>query len=126
MGWCSATEIMDGSLAAAETVVAHLLVNPGQIWQSAQNLGPLREDLEATVDSILRPFVEALAEKLREGDWDCIEESSYFHRFPQEMLGKDDADYEEWLADQLRDCDEIGQRKELVRKLHNLHEKMGK
>lgn len=73
MGWCSATEIMDTALEAA----LELLV-------SAQ---PQLHPDDHAVDELLRPFVRRVAQELRDGDWDCIEESNYFDRFGPEMYG---------------------------------------
>lgn len=118
MGWCSATEIMDTALDAA--MLAVRVTIDGYAQGNADSTS-----IEARIDEVLRPFVAKLAEHLRDGDWDCIEESQYFHRFPQEMLGKDDRQYEEWLTGQLQYTNDIDQRKDLVRKLSALHEKMG-
>lgn len=73
MGWCSATEIMDTAIRAALRLVT-----------SAQP--QLRADLLVT-DELLRPFVRSVAQELRDGDWDCIEDSNYFERFAPEMYG---------------------------------------
>lgn len=94
MGWCSATAIMDTALKAAEAAVGHVL-----------DLGAgARRDVERATNEALRPFVALLASELRDGDWDCIQESDYFRQFPQEMLGYDDARYGDWLAENIREC----------------------
>lgn len=108
MGWCSATKIMDAAVAAADEAVKATLQ---QVYQKAAVLE--RDDagkptvhtatVLVDVDAVLSPFVAAIADKLRDGDWDCIEESDYFGRFPQEMLGHDDRRYQEYLHDKLRD-----------------------
>jgi hypothetical protein len=73
----------------------------------------------------LRPFVGRIATHLRDGDWDCIDESAYFDRFPQEMLGYDDNRYAEYLLDKLRDCSPGDYDfPELVRKLAELTKRM--
>jgi hypothetical protein len=95
MGWCSATDIMDAAMAGAEAAVRAVLEEfapPGS-----------PEAVQAKVDEVLRPYVRTIAAKLRDGDWDCIEESDYFDRFPQEMLGYDDAAFERWLREQLEE-----------------------
>jgi hypothetical protein len=48
---------------------------------------------------VLRPMVAALAEKLRNDDWDCQRDSEHFERFPREMLGLSDKEYGEYLGD---------------------------
>lgn len=89
MGWNSATEIMDVALKAAETVVRtgmnEATGGTPMAWPRTQ------------VDDILRPFVRTLAAYLRGEDWDAIEESEFFDRFAQEMLGHGNVDHEEWL-----------------------------
>lgn len=109
MGWCSATDIMDTALAAAEAVVVSILKaraedSPG----SDIPFDPAANDMDRrAVDTALRPFVAKLAEELREGGWDCIEESDYFNRFPQEMLGHDDLEHRDWLVRQIQDHDDL-------------------
>lgn len=95
MGWCSATEIMDAAVGAAEAAVKAVMEGvanaPRESWQ------------QSAVDEALRPFVSVIAAKLRDGDWDCIEESEYFERFPQEMLGYDDQRYLQHLLEKIKD-----------------------
>lgn len=122
MGWCSATEIMDMAVKAAEDAVSYTLVNPEKLWQNASTLGPMRSELQDSVDGVLRPFVAAIAEKLRDGDWDCIEESDYFDRFPREMLGYDDREWEEWLAEQINTSYDRDKRRAYMRMLEEFYE----
>jgi hypothetical protein len=98
MGWCSATDIMDVALAAADAAMEHVLKRVSQDGANAADV------IMYERDDILRPFVAQLATKLREEDWDCIEESDFFDRFPQEMLGHDDAEYRQWIERQLGDA----------------------
>lgn len=120
MGWCSGTEIMDTALAAADELMERtyeaLGVDPDRV-----TLDEIRPEL----NNALRPFVTKLAQHLRDNDWDCIEEALYFNRFAQEMLGLDDYQYEAYLVDRLQYAGDIDIRKELVRKLHDLHTKAG-
>lgn len=107
MGWCSATKIMDTAVSAAleavrRTVTAVLLAQ-GEPDTPARSEAVEEIASSAELDAVLSPFVAAIADKLRDGDWDCIEESDYFGRFPQEMLGHDDRQYQEYLHDKLRD-----------------------
>jgi hypothetical protein len=85
MGWCSGTEIIDTAIKAADELLVEayerLGVDPDRVKL---------EDLRPHLDEVLRPFVSQMAEKLHEGDWDCEDESEYFDRFPQEMLGHTD------------------------------------
>jgi hypothetical protein len=97
MGWCSATEIMDTALEAAEAAAGAAL---DAIEWGAQ---PTRHG-EQLVDDALRPFVAKLAAVLRDNDWDCIEESDYFDRFQQEMLGHDDSEYAAYLVEHVKDA----------------------
>ncbi len=93
MGWCSATAIMDTALKAAEAAVGHVL----------DSGAGARLDVERCTDEALRPFVATIADILHNGDWDCVEEAEHFRRFPQEMLGYDDARYGDWLAENIRE-----------------------
>lgn len=97
MGWCSATEIMDAAVEAADRAVA-------TAWQIATgaegartpmlaNALRVRPELRAELDETLRPFVRTIADKLRDGDWDCIEESDYYDRFGPEMQGMTDEEF---------------------------------
>lgn len=100
MGWCSATEIMDTALDAALALVKDIQA-PGV---------PVTRAVTKEQRERLRPFVAEIAEKLREGDWDCVEESDYFNDFPQEMLGLDDHRYQEWRREQLAGWDGTARR----------------
>lgn len=96
MGWCSATEIMDRAYVAA--------------WKAVQEIGAYElsqkteAEAEAAARQVLSPFVAALADVLRDGDWDCIEESNYFDQYPQEMLGHSDDEHLTWLVEQVKDA----------------------
>jgi len=96
MGWCSATDIMDAAVKGAEAAVRVVL----------EEFAPPGSDdaVQAKVDDVLRPFVVTIARKLRDGDWDCIEESDYFERFRQEMLGHDDQEHAAWIRENLGDA----------------------
>lgn len=110
MGWCSATNIMDAAVEAATRMTAHA-------WQVASDNEDAkfpafaqalrdRPELGDQLDDVLRPFVARIAEQLRDGDWDCIEESEYFDRFRQEMLGYDHDQMVQWYRDQLNESDD--------------------
>lgn len=90
MGWCSATSIMDAAISAADALVASV----------RKQTEPQVFDRDA-VDEVLRPFVAAIAEGLRDGDWDCIEDARDFARFRQEMLGCDDGEMVAWYREKL-------------------------
>lgn len=92
MGWCGATEIIDAAIKAAEEL-------EDAIRDACCQKPPNRADL----DDHLRPFVTVIAAQLREADWDCVDESEYFDRFPQEMSGWDDSEYANWLTEQIAD-----------------------
>lgn len=81
---------MDTAVAAADAAVMAVL----------NEFAPPGDPTE-TVDKVLRPFVTAIATELRDGDWDCIEESEYFGRFRQEMLGYDHRRMAEWYRERL-------------------------
>lgn len=98
MGWCSATRIMDTALGAAKAAVTAALLN---VPLEALPDG----DRGKHVDAALRPFVERLASMLRDGDWDCIEESDYFEQFAQEMYGHSDSEHLAWLVEMVKDTD---------------------
>jgi hypothetical protein len=120
MGWCSATEIMDTALEAAEAAVEAAL---DAIEWGAQ---PTRHG-EQLVDDALRPFVARLAAVLRNNDWDCIEESDYFDRFQQEMLGHDDSEHAAYLVEQVKDAADYqsGDLEKWTAKLAEHKRKMG-
>jgi hypothetical protein len=110
MGWCSATEIMDAAVEAADRAVA-------AAWQTASGSDGARTpafanalqadpSLREKLDEVLRPFVAAIASKLRDGDWDCIEESDAFDRFRQEMLGYDDDRMINWYRERISESDD--------------------
>ena len=113
MGWCSATQIMDTAIDAARAgIEAGVFAGADAVWeqegipQSAVRAKAVEDARDsADLDAILSPFVDSLATMLRDGDWDCIEESKYFDRFPQEMLGMDDTRYQAWLLDRVRGTD---------------------
>lgn len=123
MGWCSATEIMDTALTAAYALAI-------QVGEWAVDVDENRRDPDSDpgpeMQALMAPFVAKLSEYLHDQDWDCAQDSEFFDQYPQEMLGYNDKQYEEWLAEQLSGADRIEQRKELVRKLSALHEKMEK
>jgi len=100
VGWCSATEIMDTALdAVEETLVrayALLGVDPERVTL---------DEVRPGLDEVLRPFVSTLAEKLRENDWDCADESRHFERFSQEMHGHTDSEHRAWLVEMVKDTD---------------------
>lgn len=120
MGWCSATEIMDAALDAAEAAIKVI------IDEFAPPGDGLADNTQARVDEALRPFVVTIAEKLRDGDWDCIDEADHFDQFQQEMLGYDDRRYEGWLVDRLNWADTDEERRDIVDRLTKLHEKMAR
>lgn len=93
MGWCGATQIMDTAIDAADAVVV------GVVETMRDPAGP--KAFTSVVDEVLRPLVRTLAEKLRDADWDCIDESRHFDRFPQEMLGYDNREFGQWLVDKV-------------------------
>lgn len=90
MGWCSATEIIDWAIQMTDQAV-----------QVALGDEPDKET-EERVDKAISYLVGALARKLHDEDWDCEQDSDFFERFPQEMLGYDDRRFEEWVRDELK------------------------
>lgn len=128
MGWCSATAIIDTAIEAAERAIAHA-------WQIASgnenaktpayaNELRTRPRLRSDLDDTLRPFVAAIAGQLRHNDWDCIEESQYFARFRQEMLGYDDHEMAGWYRDMLAGEANPDRVREYSRELAALLEKI--
>jgi len=91
MGWCGGTDFADLAISEAEKLV-----------RAALGSMPGVNDVHPVIDELLRPFVRAIAHQLNEEDWDCVEESEYFERFPQELLDHSDREYEEYLTDQIR------------------------
>jgi hypothetical protein len=122
MGWCSATEIADTAIREAEKLVRAALSkarvpNYDNVPQAV---------LDSTMDELLRPFVRAIAKMLHDSDWDCVEESEYFNRFPQELLDLGDREYEWWLKDQIGDAEAGSEYQlELIERLKDHREKMG-
>lgn len=99
MGWCSATEIMDAAIKAAETAV-HAVIQEIQ-RDNGKGRSTAEWDIQAVVDEALSPFVKTIAEHLNDGDWDCHRESAYYDRFAQEMHGDTDEEYMDRLAEEL-------------------------
>jgi hypothetical protein len=100
---------MDTALDAATAAVAAM-------WQIATDQEDARTpawandvnerpELRAKLDDALRSFVATLAERLRAEDWDCVNESRYFDRFAQEMLGHTDSEHRAWLVEMVKDND---------------------
>lgn len=110
MGWCSATEIMDAAVAAADCAVtaAWQIATGNEHARTPEFANALRADpmLRLKLDDVLRPFVTSIAAKLRDDDWDCVEEADAFDRFRQEMLGYDDARMVTWYREQLEDIED--------------------
>ena len=108
MGWCSATDIMDVAVSAAEEAVVaavRAIVGP-----EATPLTSARTE----VDAALRPYVARIAEQLRDGGWDCIEEAADFDRFRQEMLGFDHTRMVEWYREKIKYADDPDEVRELA------------
>lgn len=128
MGWCSATEIMDTAVKAADAIAERLMTSAAEVYghtaaeaqEAAARLG-----VQGELDAVLSPFVSAIANALRDGDWDCIEESEFYDRFAQEMQGDSDEEYEERLIEGLREADPVD-RRSWVERLNRHHEKMGR
>jgi len=93
MGWCSATEIIDTAIEAAESVLSTAM--PG--WEDS----PHRDITRNRMDRQLRPFVRKIADKLRSDDWDCQQDSDYYDRFGPEMEGMDDDEFRAHQAQQM-------------------------
>lgn len=111
MGWCSATEIMDAAVGAADALLASMRPEPEVFNRQA-------------VDEVLRPFVAAIAAALRDGDWDCIEEADAFDRFRQEMLGYDDERMADWYREQLAEIEDPKRLREYSEALATLLERI--
>lgn len=118
MGWCSATDIMDAALGAAEAAVKEVI--DGYVGDDADC-----EAIQVRTDEALRPFVTIIAEKLRDGDWDCIDESDYYDRFAQEMHGDSDSEYETRLVEGLHEA-HMTDRHHWLKRLYRHNEKMGR
>jgi hypothetical protein len=107
MGWCSATEIIDSAIEAAERYLAAgwQIASGNEDARTPAFANAIHADptLRPKLDEVLRPIVAQIAEKLREQDWDCEQDSDYFDRFPQELTGWTDAQYAEWLTEQIAD-----------------------
>lgn len=87
MGWCSGTHIIDKVIARADELMDDVL---GAATTEAE---------QADRDDRLRPLVANLCAALHDEDWDCEPDSAYFQRFPQEMLGYNDREFDEWITD---------------------------
>lgn len=126
MGWCSATEIMDTALQAAEAVATTLLRDSAENGPGSEiPFDPAENKMDRrALDDVLRPFVATIAEHLRNRDWDCIEDSDYFDRFPHEMLGLDDHEWEWWLVEKIKDTDyDVPTRRRWMRTLEAFYQK---
>jgi hypothetical protein len=98
---------MDTAIEAAERGIAAAWQlasgNDGARTPAYANAMTEDPELRARMDDVLRPFVATIATKLREGDWDCIDESNYFDRFPMEMQGWTKDEYAEHLTEHIRE-----------------------
>lgn len=121
MGWCSATEIMDTALKAAIEAV-------DSAFRAGAGAGNIPNAvLDSMTTETLRPFARAVAKVLHDGDWDCVEESTYFDRFPQELLDMDNDEYEGWLVEQLGDAEAGSEYQiKLTAELVEFRKKLGK
>ena len=108
MGWCSATEILDSTVREVERQYKFLRELEVLVWKGS-------------MDVLLRPLVASLAEQLREGDWDCEQESEYFDRFPQEILGHTDEEHLKWLREQVAEWAEDGDMQQVQKWLARVH-----
>lgn len=108
VGWCSATEIFDTAIGMLVKVVKEFS-------------GPAAGEpsIDAAVDDLIREDVKKFAKKLRDADWDCVDESEYYDRFTQEIHGFEDVEYEEHLLQQIGDYPT--RAGELFEKLKALH-----
>lgn len=97
MGWGSAVDIIDLAIKAADDAAKQALRH---CWPDV-TAQTLNADLQREVDDAIRPHVRQLATKLRDNDWDNIEDSDYFERFPREMYGYSDGEHERYLRDRL-------------------------
>lgn len=91
MGWCSATDIVDSAIEMTDAVYE---IPPGL---NGENEGWLRN----RVDQIMRPHVRAIADKLRNEDWDCESESQHYERFGPELTGLTDAAFRAKMANDM-------------------------
>lgn len=66
MGWCSATEIFDVAIEAADEMLENIAGS---------------DDDPAHCDMLMREFAERIADVLWDGDWDCEEDSAHYDRF---------------------------------------------
>lgn len=110
MGWCSATEIMDAAVEAADRAVAAAwqLASGSEDARTPALANALNADptLREKLDEVMRPFVASIAAKLRDGDWDCIEEAYAFDRFRAEMLGLNDDQMIDWYRERISESDD--------------------
>jgi hypothetical protein len=99
---------MDAAVEAADRAVtaAWQLASDNEHARTPAFANALQADptLREKLDDVMRPFVAAIAEKLRDGDWDCIEEADAFDRFTQEMLGYDNRRMERWHRERIADA----------------------
>lgn len=109
MGWCSATEIMDWAIQMADLALE----------EAFSPAGP-DDELRSSVDDRIRSRVAVLAKKLHDEDWDCEQDSDFFERFPQEMLGYDDRRFEEWVRDELKHETDPARTRSLAARLEKL------
>jgi hypothetical protein len=117
MGWCSATEIMDAATGAADKLMHEM----HEHWGMDPDRVPV-EEARAEADEFMRPFIRAIADKLRAEDWDCVEEADAFDRFRQEMLGYDDQRMIDWYRTQLEEQDDPARLREYAEALAKLME----
>lgn len=96
MGWCSATDIMDTAIRAADEATIATIRQVLDHFETSVLV-------EINTDKVLRPFVRRIAEALRDSDWDYIEESDYYDRFGSEMQGMIDQEFRRYQAEVYHD-----------------------
>lgn len=66
MGWSSATQIFDEVIAAADEMLSDTIVDEASAKEA---------------EFLMERFADRVADELRDGDWDCEDDSKYFERF---------------------------------------------
>lgn len=108
MGWDGGSHIMDAVVSSIDDIMERLLERISEGGENAPDV------LIYERDDMMRPLVTKLASLLEDRGWDSQEEAEHFTRFPQEMLGYDDAPFAEFLRHKVTEATQDGTPEEIL------------
>lgn len=120
MGWPGGTDVMDVVTKGVMAVLNQILTRVSDEGADASDV------LIYEREAMLKPFIQRLAEELRERGWDSEEEAEHFLIFPQEMLGYDDKAFESWLRFRVHETSREGTPEEIMAAAKRLQDHVDK